>query len=90
MNRLLKGELKNSLMIVLGLLFSTFAYNAFLIPNNIAAGGFTGIAQLVHNTRRPVKADAESPLQIADGGLVLVYDKPAALFEQVVPFTSAG
>ena len=29
MNRLLKGELKNSLMIVLGLLFSTFAYNAF-------------------------------------------------------------
>lgn len=44
-----KGELKNSLMILLGLAFCTLAYNAFLIPNDIAAGGFTGIAQLINS-----------------------------------------
>ena len=49
MNKTLKLELKNTFMIVLGLLFCTFAYNAFLIPCNIAAGGFTGIAQLVNS-----------------------------------------
>lgn len=49
MNKLIKGEFKNTLMIILGLLFSTFAYNAFLVPNSIAAGGFTGIAQLINS-----------------------------------------
>lgn len=49
MNKLFKGEFKNAVLILLGLLFCTFAYNAFLIPNNIAAGGFTGIAQLVNS-----------------------------------------
>lgn len=49
MNKLFKGEFRNSILIVLGLLFCTLAYNAFLIPNNIAAGGFTGIAQLVNS-----------------------------------------
>lgn len=49
MNKLFKGELKNSVLILLGLLFCTFAYNAFLIPNSIAAGGFTGIAQLINS-----------------------------------------
>lgn len=49
MTKFFKGEFKNALMILLGLLFSTFAYNAFLVPNNIAAGGFTGIAQLINS-----------------------------------------
>jgi len=49
MNRFFKGEFKNAVMILLGLLFSTLAYNAFLVPNSIAAGGFTGIAQLVNS-----------------------------------------
>lgn len=44
-----KGELKNALLIVLGLIFSTLAYNLFLIPNEIAAGGFTGVAQLINS-----------------------------------------
>ena len=49
MPKALRDEAKNMLLIGLGLLLSTFAYNAFLIPNNIAAGGFTGIAQLVNS-----------------------------------------
>ena len=49
MNKMLKSEIKNCILIVLGLLFCTVAYNAFLVPNNIAAGGFTGIAQLVNS-----------------------------------------
>lgn len=37
------------LQIVLGLLFSASAYRMYLIPNEIAPGGFTGIGQLVHS-----------------------------------------
>lgn len=49
MPKFFKGEFKNSILILLGLLFSTLAYNAFLVPNSIAAGGFTGIAQLINS-----------------------------------------
>ena len=45
----MKVEVKNTLLILAGLLCCTFAYNLFLIPNNIAAGGFTGIAQLINH-----------------------------------------
>mgnify|MGYP002537791814 FL=1 len=48
MNRKLHPEVKNALLIFIGLLCSASAYNLYLIPNNIAAGGFTGIGQLVH------------------------------------------
>ena len=41
-------ELKNSVYILLGLLIASAAYKVFLIPNNVVAGGFTGIGQLVH------------------------------------------
>lgn len=45
----------NYLQIALGLFFCKVSYNLFLIPNNIAAGGFTGIGQLVnHVTGFPV------------------------------------
>jgi len=42
-------ELKNTLYILIGLLCCAAAYNMYLIPNNIAAGGFTGIGQLVNS-----------------------------------------
>lgn len=35
--------------IVLGVLICALAYDMFLIPNNIAPGGFTGVAQLIHH-----------------------------------------
>lgn len=45
----LPRELINALDIIGGLLFCSAAYNLYLIPNNIAAGGFTGIGQLVNH-----------------------------------------
>ena len=41
-------ELLNWVYIILGLGLCTLGYNLFLIPNNIAAGGFTGAAQLIN------------------------------------------
>lgn len=49
MRSLLKGELKNAAYIFTGLLFSVLGYQLFLIPNEIAAGGFTGAAQLINS-----------------------------------------
>lgn len=49
MKKYFSGEIKNAALIAIGLMFSTLAYNLFLIPSNIAAGGFTGIAQLVNS-----------------------------------------
>jgi len=45
--RKIPEELKNALYILAGLAFCSAAYNMYLIPNDIAAGGFTGIGQLV-------------------------------------------
>ncbi|MBQ3575655.1 MAG: YitT family protein [Clostridia bacterium] len=58
MNLLKKqSEFINGVMILLGLVFSSLAYNLFLVPNHIAAGGFTGIAQLINSfTGWPVGA----------------------------------
>ena len=40
---------------ILGIFIVSMAYNMFLIPNNVAPGGFTGIGQLVnHATGLPV------------------------------------
>lgn len=41
-------EWMNLLQIAVGLFFCKISYNAFLIPNNIAAGGFTGVGQLIN------------------------------------------
>ena len=49
MKRYRDTELHNIILIVAGLILCTLAYNLFLIPNNIAAGGFTGIAQLINS-----------------------------------------
>ena len=49
MKTALRGELKNALYIVAGLLFAAAGYKLYLIPNNIVSGGFTGIGQLVNH-----------------------------------------
>lgn len=55
MKKFRHSELYNAVLILLGLFLCTAAYNLFLIPNDIAAGGFTGIAQLVNKfTNWPV------------------------------------
>lgn len=55
------AEVKNALFILAGLICSSAAYNLYLIPNNIAAGGFTGIGQLV-NTFMDIKVGTVSIL----------------------------
>ena len=45
----IRAEMKNVLLILVGLIFCALGFNLFLIPNNIAAGGFTGIAQLINS-----------------------------------------
>lgn len=44
-----RAELLLWLQILAGLLLCAMAYNMFLIPNNVAPGGFTGIAQLINH-----------------------------------------
>lgn len=48
MNLNLKDELKSIMYILSGLLVCALAYRMFLVPNDVAAGGFTGIGQLVN------------------------------------------
>ena len=43
-----KNEWENLICILLGLAFSVLAYQLFLVPNGIAAGGFTGAAQIIN------------------------------------------
>ena len=48
MNKGMRKYVVPALNIVAGLLLATLGYNMFLIPNDIAPGGFTGIGQLVN------------------------------------------
>lgn len=48
-NRLRGTELWSCFLMVLGLVLCTLGYNLFLIPNDIAAGGFTGASQLINS-----------------------------------------
>lgn len=48
MNKRIHPELGNSLLILLGLILAVLGYNMYLIPNDIAAGGFTGLGQLIN------------------------------------------
>ena len=57
MKTTIRAEMKNVLLILVGLIFCALGFNLFLIPNNIAAGGFTGIAQLINSvTGFPVRS----------------------------------
>lgn len=55
MSKQIKQQLISWGQILVGVFICALAYNMFLIPNEIAPGGFTGIAQLVsHATGWPV------------------------------------
>ena len=49
MKTTLKTELKNDLLVALGLLTAAVAYRMYLIPNQVVAGGFTGVGQLLNH-----------------------------------------
>lgn len=45
----LREELKNDLLVAVGLLVAAAAYRAYLIPNQVVNGGFTGVGQLLNH-----------------------------------------
>ena len=49
MKNALRTELKNDLLVVVGLLAGAAAYRMYLIPNQVVAGGFTGVGQLLNH-----------------------------------------
>ena len=49
MKKTLRTELKNDLLVVLGLLAAAVAYRMYLIPNQVVNGGFTGVGQLLNH-----------------------------------------
>lgn len=49
MSRTLKTELKNNLLVAVGLVLAAAAYRMYLIPNRVVAGGFTGVGQLLNH-----------------------------------------
>ena len=49
MKNTLRTELKNVLLVAIGLLTASAAYRMYLIPNQVVAGGFTGVGQLLNH-----------------------------------------
>ncbi len=49
MRRDIRTEALNVLLIIAGLLLATLGYRLYLIPNNVAPGGFTGVGQIVNH-----------------------------------------
>ena len=45
----LRAELKNNVLVGLGLLVAAVAYRMYLVPNQVVAGGFTGVGQLLNH-----------------------------------------
>ena len=45
----LREELKNDLLVMIGLLAAAAAYRMYLIPNQVVNGGFTGVGQLLNH-----------------------------------------
>lgn len=45
----LREELKNDLLVMVGLLAAAAAYRMYLIPNQVVNGGFTGVGQLLNH-----------------------------------------
>ncbi len=45
----LREELKNDLLVIIGMLVAAAAYRMYLIPNRVVNGGFTGVGQLLNH-----------------------------------------
>ena len=49
MNREVRQEIRNIAYIVFGLVIASAAYRMYLVPNQVVAGGFTGVGQLLNH-----------------------------------------
>lgn len=67
-------ETKKFIVVLFGALLNALSLNLFLIPANIYASGFTGVAQLVSS----VLADY-TPIHLSTGILLLLFNIPVAV-----------
>ncbi|MFY4774313.1 YitT family protein [Metabacillus sp. RGM 3146] len=68
---MVKEESKRIAIVIFGALLNAIALNLFLIPANVYASGFTGIAQLVSNV-----LGEHTPIHISTGTLLLLLNVP--------------
>lgn len=67
-------ETRKIIIVIIGAALNAVALNLFLIPANVFASGFTGLAQLISN----ILADY-TPLYISTGILLLILNIPAII-----------
>ncbi|MGB8000949.1 MAG: YitT family protein [Anaerobacillus sp.] len=67
-------EVKKIIVILLGAILGAVSLNLFLIPANVYASGFTGIAQLVSSVLRDY-----TPINISTGILLMLLNIPVAI-----------
>ncbi|MBM7647562.1 uncharacterized membrane-anchored protein YitT (DUF2179 family) [Bacillus ectoiniformans] len=67
-------EVQKIIVVTIGALFSALAMNLFLIPANVYASGFTGIAQLLSNI-----FETFTPFRVSTGFLLLLLNIPVTI-----------
>jgi uncharacterized membrane-anchored protein YitT (DUF2179 family) len=68
------GEVKKIIIVVIGALLNAIAMNFFLIPANIYASGFTGVAQLISTLLKSF-----APFDISTGIILLLLNIPITI-----------
>jgi uncharacterized membrane-anchored protein YitT (DUF2179 family) len=68
------GEMKKIIIVVLGALLNAIAMNFFLIPANVYASGFTGVAQLLSRM-----IGSFAPFNVSTGILLLLLNIPVTI-----------
>lgn len=71
---MLKNEMIKIIVVIVGALLNAVGLNLFLIPANVYASGFTGIAQLISSI-----IEEYTPLFISTGILLLLLNIPVAI-----------
>ena len=68
------GEMKKIIIVVVGALLNAIAMNFFLIPANVYASGFTGVAQLLSRM-----IGSFAPFNVSTGILLLLLNIPVTI-----------
>ncbi|WP_243291309.1 YitT family protein [Bacillus sp. FJAT-47783] len=71
---MLKEQIKKSIIVLFGALLNAVALNLFLIPANVYASGFTGVAQLLSNI-----LEQYTPLYISTGVILFLLNIPVTI-----------
>ncbi|WP_243385754.1 YitT family protein [Bacillus kexueae] len=71
---MLKDNIKKLIIVLLGALLNAISLNLFLIPANVYASGFTGLAQLISNI-----LEQFTPVYISTGVLLFLLNIPVTI-----------